>query len=213
MNPRLRTPVATLLLATAWTSSGCQSPYFADRGAGVGALGGAGVGALVGNATGNTAAGALIGAGVGAVSGAVVGSAIDEAQAQNRAELAAVMGRQVTPGAATIEEVIAMNQQGVAPPLIANYVRTSGMARPLTAGDVIYLHQAGVSNDVIQMMQTASTAPPPGVPVVAQGPPVIVQEHYYGSPWYGPSVHYYHGPRYRSCAPPPRVSWGVSVAR
>jgi hypothetical protein len=190
---------------------GCRSPYYADRGAGVGALGGAGVGAIVGNAVGNTAAGALVGAGVGALGGAAVGSAIDEAQAQNRAELAAAMGRQVQPGAATIQEVVAMSQQGVDPQLISNYVRTSGMAQPLTAADVIYLHQAGVRTDVIQMMQTPPAPPQPVV--VAQAPrPVIVEEHYYHDPFYGPHFGYYHGPHhYRHCGPSPRLSWGVSV--
>jgi hypothetical protein len=204
--------VSLVLIIAALAPAGCRSPYYADRGAGVGALGGAGVGALVGNAVGDTAAGALLGAGVGALGGAAVGSAIDEAQAQNRAELAAVMGRQVAPGAATIEEVVAMSQQGVAPQLIQNYVRTSGMSRPLTAADVIFLHNSGVQTDVIQVMQSA-----PGLqtaaPIVAQAPPpVIVEEHYY-DPWYGPHYHYYHGPRYRHCGPPgPRFSWGVSVA-
>jgi hypothetical protein len=193
---------------------GCRSPYYADRGAGVGALGGAGVGALVGNAVGNTAGGALIGAGVGALGGAVVGSAIDEEQAQNRAELAAAMGRQVQSGAATIEEVVAMSQQGVDARLISNYVRTSGMVRPLTAADVIYLHNAGVQTDVIQTMQTPP-APQATGPMIAQGQPVIVEEHYYRDPWYGPDFGYcYGGPHYRRCGPPgPRVSWGVSVVR
>ena len=110
-----RTRCVSLVLVDSCDCSpaGCRSPYYADRGAGVGALGGAGVGALVGNAVGDTAAGALIGAGVGALGGAAVGSAIDEVQAQNRAEIAAAMGRQVQPGAATIEEVVAMSQQGV----------------------------------------------------------------------------------------------------
>jgi hypothetical protein len=172
----------------------------------VGALGGAGVGALVGNAVGDTAAGALIGAGVGALGGAAVGSAIDDVQAQNRAEIAAHLGRQVQPGAATIEEVVAMSRSGVAPPLITNYVRTSGMARPLTASDVIYLHNNGVSGDVIQMMQNPP-APVAQGPVIVQGAPVtpvIVEEHYYAPPYCGPrwGHHHHHG-----------VSWGVSVVR
>lgn len=201
-----------LLLIAALASAGCRSPYYADRGAGVGALGGAGVGALIGNATGNTAAGALIGAGVGAVGGAAVGSAIDDAQAQNRAEIAAAMGRQVQPGAATIEEVVAMSQQGVDGRLIQNYVRTSGMSRPLTASDVIYLHNAGVQTDVIQTMQTPPAPPQAVGPVMAQGPPVIVEERYYPDPYWGPGYGYYYGPGYRHCGPPgPRVSWGVSV--
>jgi len=211
--PRSRS-VSLVLLVTVSTVAplGCRSPYYADRGAGVGALGGAGVGALVGNAVGNTAAGALVGAGVGAIGGAAVGGAIDEAQAQNRAELAAVMGRQVQPGAATVEEVVAMSQQGVAAPLISNYVRTSGMSRPVTAADVIYLHNAGVATDVIQVMQTPP-APQQTAPMIARAPTPVIVEHYY-DPFCGPHYGYYHGPHYRHCGPPgPHVSWGVSFAR
>lgn len=205
-----RSAPSRLCVLAATVVVGCQSPFYADRGAGVGALGGAGVGALVGNAVGNTAGGALIGAGVGALGGAMVGSAIDEVQAQNRAEIAAVLGRQVQPGAATPEEVVAMSRQGVAPPLIQNYVRTSGVARPLTAQDVIFLHQNGVSDDVITVMQNppqpAAVQP---VPMMAAGPaPVVVEEHYYAPPPYCEPHwrrHYYHGE--------PGVSWGISVVK
>jgi hypothetical protein len=194
-----------LLLLLGLASPGCQSPYYADRGAGVGALGGAGVGALVGNAVGNTAAGALVGAGVGALGGAAVGSAIDNVQAQNRAEIAAQLGRQVQAGAATMEEVVAMSRSGVDPRLIQNYVRTSGMARPLSAQDVIYLSQNGVAPDVISIMQNPPVPVAPA-PMIAQGPPVIVEEHYYPPPYCGPrwGYHHHHGPG---------VSWGVSVVR
>jgi hypothetical protein len=211
---RVWNPAASnsLLLALALVSAGCMSPYYADRGAGMGALGGAGVGALVGNAVGDTAAGALIGAGVGALGGAAVGSAIDNVQAQNRAEIAAQLGRQVQPGAATSEEVIALTRSGVDPRLIQNYVRTSGMARPLTAQDVIYLHQNGVAADVISVMQNPP-APVAQAPMVAAapmvaGPPVIVEEHYYPPPYCGPhwGHHHYHRRGHG-------VSWGVSVVR
>ncbi|RIK72207.1 MAG: hypothetical protein DCC67_19585, partial [Planctomycetota bacterium] len=120
---------------------------------------------------------------------------------------AAVLGRQVQPGAATPEEVIAMSRQGVAPALIQNYVRTSGMARPLSAQDVIYLHQNGVSDDVIAVMQNPpQPAAVPSVPMVAAAPPpVIVEEHYYAPPPYcGPHWRHHHGPG---------VSWGISVSR
>lgn len=207
---------STILLALTAASCGllpcgCRSPYYADRGAGVGAIGGAGVGALVGNAVGNTAAGALVGAGVGALGGAAVGGAIDDVQAQNRAEIAAQLGRQVQPGSATIEEVVAMSRSSVDPRLIQNYVRTSGMARPLNANDIIYLNSNGVNPDVIVAMQTPPAPQQMGPPIVmGQSPPVIVEEHYYPGPYWGPPV-YYRGPR---CGPPgPQVSWGVSVVR
>ena len=161
---------AFLLLIVCLTSAGCRSPYYADRGAGIGALAGAGAGAIIGDATGgNAGTGALIGAGLGAITGATVGDAMDEMQAQNRAEIAAQMGRQVQTGAATIEEVMAMSRSGVDPILIQNYVRTSGMSRPLSAADVIALHNQGVSTDVIQIMQT-----PPPVAVATRPIPVVV---------------------------------------
>jgi hypothetical protein len=197
--------IAAALLPMLAASAGCRSPYYADRGAGVGALGGAGVGAIVGNAVGDTAAGALIGAGVGALGGAAVGGAIDDVQAQNRAEIAAQLGRQVQPGAATIEEVVTMSRSGVDPRLISNYVRTSGMARPLNANDVIYLHNNGVPTDVITVMQTPPTPAAPA-PMMAQGRPVIVEEHYYPAPYCGPHWGYYH---HHHCEP--HVSWGIHV--
>lgn len=197
---------ACLALIVLTAVSGCRSPYYADRGAGLGALAGAGAGAIIGDATGgNAGTGALIGAGMGAVTGATVGDAMDEMQARNRAEIAAQLGRQVQAGAATIEEVVAMTHSGVEPVLIQNYVRTSGMARPLTAADVIYLHNQGVATDVIQVMQS-----PPAPPAVAAvPPPVVVEEHVYGPPpCYGPHFGYYHGWRRR-----PHTSFGFSITK
>jgi len=172
--------------------AGCRSPYYADRGAGIGALAGAGAGAIIGDATGGSAgSGALIGAGLGALTGAAVGTEMDALAAQNRAAIAAQMGRQVQAGAANVQEVIAMSRAGVDPRLIQNYVRTSGVVAPLAASDVIYLHEQGVSSEVIQVMQNR---PAPNVPLVAGRPPVIVEEHYYGRPaCYNPHFGYHHG--------------------
>jgi hypothetical protein len=198
--------LSLLVLITA----GCTSANYAQRGTGLGALAGAGAGAVVADATGGHAGtGALIGAGLGAVTGAAVGSEMDYQQEQYRAQIAAQMGRQVAAGAATMDGVIQMTQSGIDPVLIQNYVRSSGMTQPLSAGDVIYLHNQGVSTDVIQVMQTASVPAP--VPVaVAQRPPVIVEEHYYEAPYCGPHFGYSHhwGPR-----PSNHTSFGFSVMR
>ena len=184
---------------------GCQSPYYADRGAGYGALAGAGTGAIIGNAVGDTGAGAAIGAGIGALTGAAVGQGMDEMAAQNRAQIAAQLGRPVHVGAATTDEVIAMSRAGVDPRLIKNYIRNSGVTTPLTADNVIHLHNQGVATDVIQSLQN------PTPPVVAAAPvgPMIVEEHYYGpppfrGPCYGPH-HVY--------SPGRRLHWGVSVSK
>jgi Glycine zipper len=184
-------------------AAGCQSPYYADRGAATGGLAGAGIGALVGNAVGETAGGALIGAGVGALTGGAVGGALDDIRAENRAAIAAQMGRPPVQGAATVPEVVAMSRAGVDPRLIVNYVNTSGVAQPVNAQDVIYLSQQGVPTDVIQAMQTPRVA---RAPVYAAPPgPVIVEEYGYGPPYYwGPRPHYY-----RPC-PPPQVGVGFT---
>ena len=126
---------------------------------------GAGAGAIIGDATGgNAGSGALIGAGLGALTGAAVGSEMDQLAAQNRAEIAAQLGQaSFRLVAANIPEVIAMTQAGVDPRLILNYVRTSGVAQPLAANDVIYLHQQGVATEVIQALQTPTAQPVVGV--------------------------------------------------
>ncbi len=195
-------------LAVCTSFAGCRSPYYADRGAGIGALAGAGAGALIGDATGgNAGSGALIGAGLGALTGAAVGTEMDSLAVQNRAAIAAQMGRQVQAGAANIQEVISMSKAGVDPRLIQNYVRTSGVAAPLAAGDVIYLHNQGVSTDVIQVMQNP---PARNVPMVASRRPVIVEEHFYGGPsCYAPHFDYHHG--YHHDYHHPHSSFGISI--
>lgn len=193
---------SVLMLPTALYAVGCHSPYYADRGALFGGLTGAGVGAVVGDAVGSTGAGAAIGAGVGALTGAAVGDAMDEMEARTRAQIAQQLGRPVQSGAVSISEVVAMSQAGVEERLIVSHVRNSGVAAPLAASDLIYLHQQGVKPAVIEAMQSPPMAQP--TPTAA---PVIVEEHHYGPP-----PPYYWRPypyRYRSCHP--HASWGFSV--
>jgi hypothetical protein len=199
--------ILTLTLGVALALQfGCQSPYYADKAALVGGLGGAGVGALVGNAVGNTGAGAAIGAGVGALSGGAIGGALDDIQARNRAEIAAQLGRPVAQGAATMYDVIDMTRAGVDPQLIANYVHSSGVAQPITAQDVIYLHQQGVATYVIQAMQTPRVAQAPVAVVTPERAQVIVEEYYFGRPYFGPR--HFHDRHHHG----PRVGWGVSFS-
>ncbi|MFZ5830797.1 MAG: glycine zipper domain-containing protein [Planctomycetota bacterium] len=193
-------------------SVGCASPYRADQGALFGGLLGAGTGAVIGNALGNTGAGAAIGAGVGALSGAAVGSELDSIEAQNRAMIAQQMGRQVSAGAVTFQDVIAMTQAGVNEELIVNHVRAHGVATPLQASDIIMLQQQQVSARVIAAMQetrapAAASAPPVVYQQVPQ--PVIVEEHIYGGPYWGPP-RCYHPPVRRYHRHSPGVTWGFS---
>src|SRR3972149_2367247 len=128
---------------------GCHSPYRSDQGALFGGLLGAGTGAVVGNALGNTGAGAAVGAGVGALSGAAIGSELDEIDAKNRAMIAQQLGRQVSANPVTIPDIINMTRAGVDEELIANHVRTHGVASPLQKKNIIPLQQQGVSKRVI----------------------------------------------------------------
>ena len=192
-----------------FVSLGCNSPYYADRGALMGGLGGAGVGALVGNAVGNTGAGAAIGAATGVLAGAAIGGGLDDIEARNRAEIEARMGRPVAVGAVTIPDVVAMSQAGVAEDLIISHIQTNGFAGTLESSDLIYLQQQGVTTRVVQAMQ----APPVRHVVMHSAPvavpaPVIVEEYHYG-PYWGPRYyHHHHHHRRRHHG----TSWGVSVS-
>jgi hypothetical protein len=192
-------------LAIAIATTGCMSPYAADRGALLGGATGAGAGALIGSTTGNTLAGTLIGGGLGAVTGGAIGAGFDEVEAKNRAAIEATLGQQVRQGAVTIDDVIMMTKSGVQEDLIATHVRNNGMVAPLTAPDLVTLQQQGVSPRVVQAMQ----APPPQAVQRVAGPaPVYVEEIYYPPPYWGP---YWGPPCYRPCRVRPGVSWGVSV--
>jgi len=212
MKRTARLPVLFGLLVTL-CAAGCQSPYHADRGALFGGLTGAGVGALVGDAAGNAGAGAAIGAGLGALTGAAVGAEMDQMEAQNRALIEQQLGRQVAPGAVTMDDVVTMSRAGVDDELIVTHIQKNGMVAPPQTHDLIYLNEQGVSTRVVKAMQ----APPPrpvrqATVVQSAPPPIILEEHHYGPPpyyWYPPyRYHRYHYRGHRR----PGVSWGFSFS-
>ncbi len=197
-----------LCLALALSTTGCQSPYRADRGALAGGLLGAGTGAIIGDAMGNAGAGAAIGAGVGALSGAVIGSELDQIEASNRAAISRQLGRQVSANAVTVEDVIAMSEAGVDDELIVSHVRAHGMTTPPCDSDLITLTERNVSTSVIKAMQE-----PPRRPVVVRRSapaPIVVEEYHYGAPAWG-CYHPPPRPVYRHRHARPGLSWGVSV--
>jgi hypothetical protein len=144
------------------------------------------------------------------VTGAAVGGALDDIEARNQAQIAAQMGAAAPTGTVTIPDAVAMTKAGVSESLIVTHVQNHGVAQPLSANDIIYLRNQGVSDGVIAAMQ----APPPNRPVavapapVVAGPPIIVEEHVYGPPIYYGRPYWRH-PRY--CGP--RTSFGFSIAR
>ena len=194
--------------------TGCQSPYYADKGALLGGLTGAGVGAAIGDANDNAAGGALIGSAVGALAGAAAGSGLDAVQARNDALIEAQLGRRVA-GTATLDDVVAMSQAGLGDDVIIQHLRNHGVASPPTAHDLIVLKQQGVDDAVLRALQNAAQ-PEALLPAAPAAPtPVVVEEYYVPRPY--PLVVYprpcppWHGPPRYMRRSSPRVSWGISV--
>lgn len=206
MNALLKLSAIILFLASATVCSGCRSPYHSDQLALAGGLTGAGIGAMVGESTGNPESGALIGAVVGAVTGSVIGESMDEMEARNRAIIESQVGRQVR-GATTINDVMVMTQAGLSEEVIIRHIQYSRMAAPPSSADLVTLGQAGVSDRVIQAVQTPPLPPGPS----AMPPPVIIEEHHFGPP---PTPWYHHGHHHHSHhhhgRHSPEIGWGFS---
>jgi hypothetical protein len=175
------------------TLPGCATTSNTGQGALFGGLFGAGTGAVIGHAMGNTGAGAAIGAGAGALTGAAVGSNMDEQDARARAAADQARAQQAaaaTAAAVTVPDVVAMTQARVDESVIIDRIHSHGIVAPLQTNDVIYLHQQGVSANVITAMQTqpVATAAPPGQyyyyappePVYVSGGCYYDHPHYYG---------------------------------
>ncbi|GAB6166005.1 hypothetical protein JCM19992_20050 [Thermostilla marina] len=194
-------------------ATGCRT--HTEQGALVGGLIGAGTGALIGDAVGNTTAGTAIGAGIGAMTGATIGDSLDRIDAENRARIQAQLGREVSSGLVTYDDVIAMTAAGVSEELIINHIEINGMEHPPTTQDLINLQQAGVSTAVIKAMQKPSrrqmqsqTVASPATTrtetiVVHDNPPPVVI-HEYHDPFF------FHHPRvYHHVPPRPGVAFGL----
>lgn len=181
-------PFFLLLICFAMLSSlGCASGPYAQNGALVGGMIGAPVGAIIGSNNGEAGAGALIGGAIGALSGSNIGSNIDQ---RNQANAYANSVRSTQMGLAS---VIDMTRNGLGDDVIITQIQTNGVIAQPTSADLITLKNAGVSDRVIQAMQTAGINR--YIPA-ASAPPVIVEEHYYGPPVrFVPPPRYY-GPRH-----------------
>lgn len=197
---QVRRLAAMGLLAAA---AGCRMNTHADTGALVGGGLGTVAGAIIGSESGHPGAGALIGAATGAVAGGLVGDAADAREERDAAVAQAHYQNaqaRYAASALTSEEVISMTRNGVSDDVIVQSIRTNGCRFRGDAQSILYLSNAGVSNRVIDAMQTgALSGPPPTVvyesaPRYVGGPPVVVV-----SPRPGP---YYWGPRGRYWGPP-----------
>ncbi len=172
--------------AAALALAGCETPYGTPNYTGTGALAGGGVGAasgaIIGGASGNAGEGALIGGAIGAVTGGLIGHSMDEQEAARlRAQAPQTYARIDQGQPLAVADVKAMARAGISDDVIISQIRNTRTVYRLSAADIIDLHDAGVSQKVIDfMINTASTAaaapqaypvPQPEAVVVAQAPP------------------------------------------
>lgn len=198
-----------------------QSPYHhRNQGLTIGALMGALTGAAIGENNNKPLAGAAIGTAVGALAGAAIGDSVDNdiarQQAYRQHHQNQILSHAVSQ-AVSVDQVIHLTRAGVSDSVIITQIHTHGIPYRLQPNDLIVMKQSGVSDVVIQSMQTARLA---GAAVAVPAPVyrdrVIVQEHYYVAPRYGHPVYvpYYRAhPHPRHYAPRTTVHWGVSVGR
>jgi hypothetical protein len=93
-----------------------------------------------------------------AMSGPPMGASLDDIDVRNRVDISAQLGRPIAPGPATPAEVVAMSRAGIDSRFIICYVNRSIDMPPVTAQDVIYMHDQGVNEQVIQAMLTPGSA-------------------------------------------------------
>jgi hypothetical protein len=193
------------------SSSACRSPYYADHGAALGGVAGGLTGAALGNSSGNALGGALLGTAVGALAGGAIGDSMDAELERRQALIEARTGRRM-PGAVTLADVKTLTTSGLSEDVIVNHIQANGVAAPLTPRDIIQLHESGVSENVINAMQHA-TSRPVGPAPVHYATPVIIEESYVVPSYWHPRPYYYGPVRHRHYPPRPGVSWGFSYAR
>jgi len=143
--------LATCALAALVTlSSGCDRTV---GGALTGGVIGAGAGAIIGNQSGHAGEGALIGAGIGALSGGIIGHAIDDAERQELQQQHPETlerwdgGQPLSPA-----DVVNLTRARVSDNVIISQIRNTRTTYRLSAQDIIYLQQNGVSTRVIDFM-------------------------------------------------------------
>ncbi len=198
-NRVLRTGILVASITGTFGLVGCETMNNTEKGALTGGALGTAAGAGLGALTHHAGAGALIGGITGAAVGGIAGADKDERQQQARdvqqAQAVATAQAQQRMG---LTDVIHMAQQGHDDQVIVNQIRSTGSTFQLTASDLDFLKNNGVSARVMAEMQSARAAP---TVVVRQPAPTVVYERPYYPP---PAViiaprPYYYGGGYRRC--------------
>ncbi|HUP76918.1 MAG TPA: glycine zipper domain-containing protein [Pirellula sp.] len=175
-------------------------------GALLGGVTGALIGGVVGHQNKETTEGALIGGAVGAIAGGVFGNSRDQAYRQQHYQPQVAYPTyhehrtyvQVPPQRVVVNrrpvttaEVINMTRSGVSDAVIVAHIQSHGLAMQPDVNDVILMNQEGVSDYVVNIMQTGGRSMPvyqqPNTVyrTFQQPSPVVVREEYhYSQPVY-----------------------------
>ena len=149
--------IGTLLITSCL---GCMNANNTQKGALLGGAGGAGIGAIIGHQFGATGTGALIGGLAGTAGGALVGNSKDEANKRDAAARHAAYERsrlEMEAHALTNRDVADMVANGVSDSTIVTAMRDKGGRFDTSPQAIIALHNAGVSDGVVQAMQHYNT--------------------------------------------------------
>ena len=185
--------------------TGCASTgnYHTSRGAALGTGLGAATGAIIGHQSGNAGTGALIGAAAGALGGGLVGKVKDTEEERDVA-IAQAAYLEHQQQALSNADVIMMAQNQLGEQVIISSIQSRGGRFDLSPQGLVMLKQSGVSDKVIEYMQTSgypADVPPTiitGGPRVVTPPPVVIVEP---APYPPPHVgfvfdfHNHRGPR------------------
>jgi hypothetical protein len=183
-----------IVVLSGMTLSGCEAPDGTPDRTATGALIGGGAGATTGALVGGSShgvEGALIGGGIGAVTGGVIGHSMDEEErARLRAQSPQTYARVDQEQPLGLADIKALSRAGLNDDVIISQIRNTHTTYHLSPADIIDLHNAGVSQRVIDFMINtpnlagAAPAPPPptGPVVVTVAPPPLPGETIYVAP-------------------------------
>lgn len=160
------------MAATALLATGCVHPNGEPNNTATGALIGAGGGAAFGAALGalggggrGAAAGAILGGAFGAITGTIIGNQIDQQQqAELQSEAPVTYERVQQEQPLAIPDVEALAHAKVSDDVIISQIQKTHSVFHLASSDIIALHNAGVSDKVVNFMITTANMPAPPPP-------------------------------------------------
>jgi outer membrane lipoprotein SlyB len=149
--------LVTVCVSVGVCMAGCQNTQTrATEGAVIGGIIGATAGGIIGHQSRHGGEGAAIGAAAGILSGAVLGSQVNKPTqpSQGNPVQTAPASQNINPQQMSIQQVVELTKQGIHEDVIIDKMRLSNSRFVLTGDDTQYLKQQGVSEKVINAMQS-----------------------------------------------------------